>query len=85
MNSYIKERTLLEARHILDTGDTVRKTGEFCGVSKSTVHYDMSKRLKRIDAKLYYNVKKILDKNFDEKHIRGGNSTKNKYLKSTIK
>jgi putative DeoR family transcriptional regulator (stage III sporulation protein D) len=49
-------------------------------MSKSTVHIDLSQRLKKIDKKLYEKIKKILEINFSEKHIRGGNSTKNKYL-----
>ena len=77
----ISERAVTFARHILDSGDTVRQTAFIFGMSKSTVHYDVSHRLKKIDFNLYKKVNKILEKNFNEKHIRGGNSTKNKYLK----
>ncbi|HIV01122.1 MAG TPA: sporulation transcriptional regulator SpoIIID [Candidatus Caccopulliclostridium gallistercoris] len=77
----ISERAVTFARHILDSGDTVRQTAFIFGISKSTVHYDVSHRLKKIDFNLYKKVNKILEKNFNEKHIRGGNSTKNKYLK----
>ena len=77
----ISERAVTFARHILDAGDTVRQTAFIFGISKSTVHYDVSHRLKKIDFNLYKKVNKILEKNFNEKHIRGGNSTKNKYLK----
>lgn len=77
----ISERAVTFARHILDSGDTVRQTAFLFGISKSTVHYDVSHRLKKIDFNLYKKVNKILEKNFNEKHIRGGNSTKNKYLK----
>lgn len=77
----ISERAVTFARHILDSGDTVRQTAFIFGISKSTVHYDVSHRLKKIDFNLYKKVNKMLEKNFNEKHIRGGNSTKNKYLK----
>ena len=77
----ISERAVTFAKHILDSGDTVRQTAFIFGISKSTVHYDVSHRLKKIDFNLYKKVNKILEKNFNEKHIRGGNSTKNKYLK----
>lgn len=81
MDSYIKERTLLVANHIKESGDTIRKTAQVYGISKSTVHNDLSKRLKFYNVKLYYDVQKVLDKNFAEKHIRGGMTTKTKYLK----
>lgn len=79
MKPYIKERTLQVARHISQTEDTIRKTAKIFHLSKSTVHNDLSKRLKYVDIALYRDVKKILDKNFTEKHIRGGQSTKQKY------
>lgn len=81
MKADINERAVTLAKHILESGDTVRQTAFIFGISKSTVHYDVSYRLKKIDYNLYKNVNKILEKNFNEKHIRGGNSTKNKYLK----
>ena len=81
MNLNIKERTMEEARYIKDTEQTIRKTAQVFGLSKSTVHMDMSKRLKNFDGQMYDDVKKILDKNFAEKHIRGGDATKKKYEK----
>ena len=66
----ISERAVTFARHILDSGDTVRQTAFIFGISKSTVHYDVSHRLKKIDFNLYKKVNKILEKNFNEKHIR---------------
>lgn len=81
MKADINERAVTLAKHILESGDTVRQTAFIFGISKSTVHYDVSYRLKKIDYNLYKKVNKILEKNFNEKHIRGGNSTKNKYLK----
>ena len=81
MKPYIKERTLQVAQHISETRDTIRKTAQVFNLSKSTVHNDLSKRLKSVDKKMYEEVQKILDVNFSEKHIRGGMSTKRKYEK----
>ena len=81
MKAYVKERTLAGAKYIFETHETIRKAAQFLGCSKSTVHNDVAKRLKRIDKSLYCSVQKILNQNFLEKHIRGGNSTKNKYKK----
>ncbi len=73
------ERAKEFARYIIDNNATVRKTaGEF-KISKSTVHKDVSYRLKTIDYELYKKVKTVLDKNLEERHIRGGIATKNKY------
>ncbi|MBP3431503.1 MAG: sporulation transcriptional regulator SpoIIID [Clostridia bacterium] len=82
MKAYIKERTLQLAEHISQTEDTIRRTAQIFNLSKSTVHNDLSKRLRKVDEKKYEEVKKILDKNFEEKHIRGGQSTKKKYLQN---
>ena len=81
MKESIEKRTLEEAEHILCTGATVRETATAFDVSKSTVHKDVSERLKYINADLWHEVKKILDFNLAERHIRGGNATKNKYLR----
>ncbi len=80
MDSLIHERVLILSSHIIDSNDTIRTTADKFGISKSTVHIDVSKRLKKIDKKMYEKIKKILENNFNEKHIRGGNATKNKYL-----
>lgn len=69
------------ACYIIDNNSTIRQTAKWFGYSKSTVHNDVSNRLKKIDYSLYKRVNKILKINFEEKHIRGGESTKNKYLK----
>lgn len=81
MKESIVKRTLEEAEHILCTGATVRETATTFDVSKSTVHKDVSERLKYVNADLWREVKKILDFNLAERHIRGGNATKNKYLR----
>ena len=69
------------------TGSTVRQISKVFGISKSTVHFDLTKRLPKIDAFLYAKVRKILDNNENEKSLRGGHATKNKYalLRQNIK
>ena len=79
MKAYIKERTLQVAKYISGTQETIRQTAKVFHLSKSTVHNDLAKRLAKVDRALYDDVKKILDKNFEEKHIRGGLATKTKY------
>lgn len=81
MKESIIKRTLTEAEYILNTKATVRDTAKEFDVSKSTVHKDVSERLKYIDAAIYSRVKKILDFNLAERHLRGGNATREKYLK----
>ena len=80
MNYNIKERVLMEAKHILKTHDTIRKTAKIYGVSKSTVHNDVSRKLRYIDGALFKKMQKILQENFEEKHIRGGNATRERYI-----
>lgn len=82
MNFILSRRAVNLGEYILKTQCTVRQTAKIFGISKSTVHYDVSKRLKKADYLLYEKVYKILKNNFDEKHIRGGQATKNKYLKN---
>ncbi len=79
MKAYIKERTMQVARYVQETHETVRHTAKVFNLSKSTVHNDLSKRLRKIDVSLYNKVQKILDFNFNEKHKRGGLSTQKKY------
>ena len=74
------ERTIALAEYISRTGKTVRDTAAHFGVSKSTVHKDMTSRLPDIDSALYEKVRKILDINKAERHLRGGLATKEKYL-----
>ncbi|MDD2227419.1 MAG: sporulation transcriptional regulator SpoIIID [Clostridia bacterium] len=80
MNFILNQRALRLGRHILKTKQTVRQTAQVFGVSKSTVHYDVSKRLKKINFQLYEKIHKILDDNFNSKHIRGGEATRKKFL-----
>ena len=73
------ERAREFAKYIIEHGATVRQTASEFGISKSTVHKDVSYRLRSIDPALYSKVKAVLDKNLQERHIRGGIATKNKY------
>ncbi len=73
------DRIIEEANYIIETGATVRQTAKLFLSSKSTVHKDVTERLKKLDADLYERVKKILSKNLAERHIRGGEATKRKY------
>ena len=63
---------------------TVRKTASVFGISKSTVHKDLTVRLKEIDSELYKKVYDVLQQNKQQRHIRGGNATKLKYMKKRI-
>ena len=75
----ILERTKRVAQYMASTGSTVRQISKVFGISKSTVHYDISHRLPKIDTNLYNKVRQILDENFEQKNIKGGIATKNKY------
>ena len=81
MKEAIEDRVVCEAYKLLDTSGTVRSVAKFFNVSKSTVHFDLTKRLKKINFDLYKRVQKILKINFFERHKRGGESTKRKYEK----
>lgn len=81
MKDSIKHRALCEAEYIVAAKSTVRDTATAFDVSKSTVHKDVSERLRYIDYALYLRVKAVLDLNLSERHLRGGNATKNKYKK----
>lgn len=72
-------RTKQIALYVIKTGATVRKTAKVFKMAKSTVHYDLTKRLPYFDNVLYSQVQKVLDNNFKEKSIRGGLATKAKY------
>ena len=81
MTEDLTERVIQFANHINETHDTIRKTAKIYGLSKSTVHNDVSTKLKNVDSVLYEKTRKILEENFAEKHLRGGEATKNKYLR----
>ncbi len=76
----IEERAINLAHYIIDSKDTVRGTAKKFGISKSTVHKDVSERLQKINPVLALEVRRILDENKAERHIRGGMATKLKYI-----
>ncbi len=80
-----KERCEILADYIIKNCATVRNTASHYGISKSTVHKDVTEKLKRINPMLYKNVKAVLDKNKAERHLRGGMATKEKYKRLTDK
>ena len=82
MKEDLTERVTLVAIYIKSTCATVRQTANIFGVSKSTIHLDVTKRLKKINPALYKEVHLILQKNFKEKHLKGGEATRKKYLKN---
>ena len=85
---YYKNRCRSAANYIIENNTTIRKTAEKLGVSKSTVHKDLIEKLPAIDPYLSLQVRRILDINREERHIRGGQATKEKYMqigKSNIK
>ena len=80
MWDYIEERAIKCAEYIVETGCTVRACSAHFSISKSTVHKDVSERLKYIDWNLYEQTRKVLNQNLSERHIRGGIATKEKYI-----
>ncbi|MGN0350596.1 MAG: sporulation transcriptional regulator SpoIIID [Roseburia sp.] len=80
MKSYIEERAIEIARYIIDNNTTVRQAAKHFGISKSTVHKDCTERLVQVNPSLASEVRKVLDVNKSERHIRGGMATKEKYL-----
>ena len=81
MDEYISERALRHAQYIIEENQTVRGAAVRFGVSKSTVHKDVTVRLKHIDPALCAQVRPVLERNKSESHLRGGEATKRKYEK----
>ena len=80
MDKKMFSRIREEANYIINTGKTVRQMAYVFGVSKSTVHKDLKDRLLEVDVDMYNKVKEILKYHTDIRHIRGGESTKRKFL-----
>lgn len=80
MKGIVEERAAMLGEYIIESQATVRKAAKVFGVSKSTVHKDVSQRLKYINPQLYKKVKVVLETNKAQRHIRGGLATKQKYL-----
>ena len=79
MWEYMERRALACAQYILDTGCTVRACAAHFGVSKSTVHKDVTERLREVDLAAWQEVRQVLDKNLAERHLRGGDATRRMY------
>ena len=79
MKDYIEERTIELANYIIENKATVRTAAKKFGVSKSTVHKDITERLFKINTELAKDAQKILQENKKERHIRGGIATREKY------
>lgn len=84
MNDFVENRVASIATYIIKKKATVRAAAKKFAVSKSTVHKDVSFRLKFINLEMYNEVRKILEENKAERHIRGGMATKLKYLKEEL-
>jgi len=80
MQDYILQRVMEITNYIMETGFTVRQTAQVFGVSKSTVHKDVTERLPQINANLFQEIRAILERNKAERHLRGGEATRRKYL-----
>lgn len=80
MKGIVEQRAAIIGEFIIENKSTVRETAKKFGVSKSTVHKDVSQRLKNVNPILYREVREILEINKSQRHIRGGLATKKKYL-----
>lgn len=80
MKDYIAERAIQIANYIIENNATVRQTAKEFGISKSTVHKDVTDRLVQLNPSLAAEARKVLDVNKSERHIRGGLATREKYL-----
>ena len=76
-----KDRCILIAEYVIENGSTVRSAAKHFGISKSTIHKDLTGKLKYISPNLHLEVKKVLNLNKSERHVRGGEATRKKYLK----
>ncbi len=79
MNGSLDDRALMLGEYIIENGSTVRGAAKKFGISKSTVHKDVTSRLRLSNPPMYHRVRQILDQNKSERHIRGGLATKYKY------
>lgn len=79
MTDTIAQRACALAMYIIETGATVRAAAQHFGISKSTVHKDLSERLPKYNSNLYRQVRQVLERNKQQRHIRGGMATRRKY------
>lgn len=85
IDKFGKERAVVLGEYVLDTGATVRRTAAKFGVSKSTVHKDLTYNLKKLNPSLAEQVREVLAHNKSERHLRGGEATRQKYEKNREK
>ena len=87
-NQFLKTRHLERceelAQYLLEHQTTVRETASKFGISKSTVHKDVTERLGHVNPGLFYDTRELLDKNKSERHLRGGEATRKKYMKTNL-
>lgn len=81
LTKHIEEMACLLAVYMLETGSTVRKTAQKFGISKSTVHKYLTERLPHCNEALYESVRKLMDYNKAQRHLRGGMATREKYIR----
>lgn len=81
MSAYIIKRVINIANHIINTKDTIRETAKIFNISKSTVHKDLQERLSQIDIVKYNIVKQIMNEHMETRHIKGGESTRQLFLR----
>lgn len=81
MSAYIIKRVINIANHIINTKDTIRETAKKFNISKSTVHKDLQERLSQIDVVKYNIVKQIMNEHIETRHIKGGESTRQLFLR----
>lgn len=79
MKGNVEERAVRIGEYIIEHKSTVRESAKVFGISKSTVHKDLTARLPGLNAGLYREVRQVLDINKEERHLRGGEATRNKY------
>lgn len=81
LSAYIIKRVISIANHIINTKDTIRETAKIFNISKSTVHKDLQERLSQIDVVKYNIVKQIMNEHIETRHIKGGESTRQLFLR----
>lgn len=84
VRDYIEQRALEIGNFIIEEGATVRQAAKKFGISKSTVHKDVTERLEQVNRNLANEARKVLDRNKSERHIRGGQATKAKYAHTSV-
>lgn len=84
MNKDLIRRVKEEAKYLLKTKKTIREVAKAFGISKSTIHKDMQERLKKVSPKLFKEVRVVLNEHLEIRHIKGGETTKQKYLKKQV-